>query len=230
MTKLANTIADDALYPHPERLVVLFDNHDNARFLSGGGSAAAMRLAYAFVMTTRGTPQLYYGDEILMAGGEDPDNRKDFPGGFNSRSPNAFVESGRTPEQQAMFAWVSTLAKIRKDYPALACGAEQILKSNDDWLVYVRDPAHAAAGACTLSESDRNVPVVIAIHRGEKPSDLSFNTQGTWIQSCTLAPDLLSHNVPGKPSPGGEQALSLQGNEVLISPCRADPSQNPGVR
>jgi glycosidase len=36
LKKIADTLADDRLYPHPERLVVFFDNHDNARFLDGG--------------------------------------------------------------------------------------------------------------------------------------------------------------------------------------------------
>ena len=30
----------------------------------------------------RGMPQVYSGDEIAMQGGPDPDNRRNFPGGF----------------------------------------------------------------------------------------------------------------------------------------------------
>jgi len=42
-------------------------------------------------MTSRGTPLLYYGDEIAMPCGADPDNRRDFSGGFPRDSRNAFT-------------------------------------------------------------------------------------------------------------------------------------------
>ena len=50
----------------------------------------------SFVLTTRGIPQLYYGDEILLTGGgQDGLKRKDFPGGWQGDTINAFTESGR---------------------------------------------------------------------------------------------------------------------------------------
>jgi glycosidase len=54
-------------------------------------------------MTARGVPMIYYGDEIAMSGGDDPDNRRDFPGGWSDDLLNAFKPSGRTPEQQEVF-------------------------------------------------------------------------------------------------------------------------------
>ena len=82
-------------------------------------------LAFAYVLTTRGTPQLYSGDEIAMQGGEDPDNRRDFPGGFPGERRMRYV-AGRTPEQQAKFAWVAKL-ELRREHEALGCGGEQVL-------------------------------------------------------------------------------------------------------
>ena len=83
MSKLAEVLRLDALYPHPERLVPFEGNHDTTRFLSeAGATPGKLKLAFGILATMRGMPQIYSGDEIAMMGGEDPDNRRDFPGGF----------------------------------------------------------------------------------------------------------------------------------------------------
>jgi neopullulanase len=58
----------------------LLDSHDMPRFLSlVSGNKDALRLATMFQMTYPGAPCIYYGDEIGMAGGKDPENRMTFP-------------------------------------------------------------------------------------------------------------------------------------------------------
>jgi neopullulanase len=58
----------------------LLGSHDTPRFVSVcGGDRAALRLATLLQMTLPGAPSLYYGDEIGMEGGLDPDNRRAFP-------------------------------------------------------------------------------------------------------------------------------------------------------
>ena len=47
-----------------------------------GSSFEGAKLHVAFIMTVRGIPQIYAGEEIAMEGEDDPDNRRDFPGGF----------------------------------------------------------------------------------------------------------------------------------------------------
>ncbi len=75
-------LARDHLYRDPSVLVTLLGLHDVPRFMGEpGATVAALKNAFTFLFTTRGTPLLYYGDEIAMAGGGDPDNRRDFPGG-----------------------------------------------------------------------------------------------------------------------------------------------------
>ena len=67
MTELAKVLRQDALYPHPERLVTFIGNHDTTRFLTeADGSAKKLKLALGLLMTLRGMPQLYSGDEIGM--------------------------------------------------------------------------------------------------------------------------------------------------------------------
>ena len=55
----------------------LLDSHDVPRFLTlCGGNVKKTKLAAAFLMTYIGAPVIYYGDEVGMMGGEDPDCRR----------------------------------------------------------------------------------------------------------------------------------------------------------
>jgi hypothetical protein len=68
------------------------------------------------LLTMRGMPQVYSGDEIGMTGGDDPENRHDFPGGFPGSKRDAFTASGRTPEQDKMHEWVAGLLHFRNGH------------------------------------------------------------------------------------------------------------------
>jgi cyclomaltodextrinase / maltogenic alpha-amylase / neopullulanase len=55
----------------------LLDSHDTARFLTvAKGDVSALKLAYLTMMTYPGAPMIYYGDEVGMQGGPDPDCRR----------------------------------------------------------------------------------------------------------------------------------------------------------
>ncbi|HUI52399.1 MAG TPA: alpha-amylase family glycosyl hydrolase [Terriglobales bacterium] len=137
--RIAGILRQDGLYPHPENLVDFFGNHDVPRFSSvSGSSAQKLDLAYGLVLTLRGIPQLYYGDEIGMPGGADPDNRRDFPGGFPGDPKDAFLESGRTQQQQDIFATVRALLHLRREHPALSSGRLWSLFSDDQSYVFLR--------------------------------------------------------------------------------------------
>ena len=121
--RIVNILSQDHLYPHPEILWVFAGNHDVSR-LAGikDISLDKIKLAFSLVLTMRGTPELYYGDEIGMPGGNDPDNRRDFPGGFPGDKHNAFTQSGRTSDQQEIFSHVQKLLRLRNEHPALRHG------------------------------------------------------------------------------------------------------------
>ena len=75
----------------PRVLVTFLGSHDVPRFMNEPGATAdGLQLAFTFLLTARGTPLVYYGDEIAMPGGGDPDNRRDFPGGWPGDPRNAF--------------------------------------------------------------------------------------------------------------------------------------------
>jgi glycosidase len=90
------------------------------------GQSAFERLAnaYTLIFTLRGVPLLYYGDEIGMPGGGDPDNRR--PMQWTSLS------SG----QSALLAHVKKLTAIRAAHPALRRGSRTAISATADTLAY----------------------------------------------------------------------------------------------
>ncbi|MCC5913041.1 MAG: glycoside hydrolase family 13 protein [Balneolaceae bacterium] len=97
ISQLYFTLSQDFLFPDANLNVIFPGNHDLDRiFTVMGEDYDKYKLALTFILTTRGIPQLYYGDEILMTGGG-PDGlkRKDFPGGWEEDPINAFTPEGR---------------------------------------------------------------------------------------------------------------------------------------
>jgi neopullulanase len=140
MEKIIDVLRHDELYPHPEMLVTFIGNHDDRRFVSEEGSnPAKLKAALSLLLTLRGIPQIYSGDEIAMPGGDDPDNRRDFPGGFPGDPRNAFAASGRTPEQEDVFAYVQSLLALRKNHAALRTGKQWHIGWDNNYYAFLRD-------------------------------------------------------------------------------------------
>ena len=79
---------------------------------------------------------LYSGDEIGMEGGRDPDNRRDFPGGWPSDARSAFEPAGRTQSETEVFEHVRKLLDLRVKTPALRRGSLMHLAAGLDHYVY----------------------------------------------------------------------------------------------
>ena len=119
-------IAQDFIYEDLENILIFLDNHDTSRFLKEEETNLdRYKQALAFLLTTRGIPQLYYGTEILMTGEKkdgDGNLRKDFPGGWHDDPVNAFSATGRTTLQNEAFDYLRHLLQWRKTNPAVAGG------------------------------------------------------------------------------------------------------------
>ena len=134
-----NVLHQDWLYPAPSALVTLLGSHDVPRFMNEpGASIEGLKLATTFLLTTRGTPKLYYGDEIAMRGGGDPDNRRDFPGGWPGDARNAFEAAGRTAEEQAVFAHTQRMLRLRKELAPLRRGTLTHLAIANQFYAFAR--------------------------------------------------------------------------------------------
>jgi glycosidase len=180
-TELAKILRQDALYPHPERLVPFLGNHDIKRFFTASHeSVPKLKLAVGILATIRGTPQLYSGDEIAMAGGEDPDNRHDFPGGFTGDVHNAFSASGRTPVEQEVFAWTAGMLALRRAHAVLQQGIEQNLAATDDVFAFVRAPGEQG---CSPDHSQERVLVVA--NKASQARSIELRMDDTALSGCT---------------------------------------------
>ncbi len=164
MEKIVDVLRHDELYPYPEMLVTFIGNHDDGRFVSEKGSSPAkLKAALSLLMTLRGIPQIYSGDEIGMPGGGDPDNRRDFPGGFPGDPRSAFTASGRTPEQQAVFAYVQSLLALRKAHPALRTGKQWHIGWDDSYYAFLRElPEEKLLVVYNNSSSSRELKIPVA--------------------------------------------------------------------
>lgn len=111
-------LALDYLYPDPQHILTFLDNHDTDRFLPDmPDSLGVWKQALAFLLTSRGIPQLYYGTELLMNGTKkisDGYIRLDMPGGFPGDKVNAFTREGRTDMQNEAWDYLSRLLQWRR--------------------------------------------------------------------------------------------------------------------
>ncbi len=127
LNRIYNVLCYDYLYANPSSVMAFVENHDTDRFLGNGSDTAALKQAYALLLTMNRTPQLYYGTEILMNGTKeatDGNVRKDFPGGFPGDKADKFTREGRTAAENAMFDWTSRLLHWRQNNEVITRGSQ----------------------------------------------------------------------------------------------------------
>ena len=136
------TLAQDYFYKDPMRNLIMLDNHDFNRIYSTvGENMDKYKSAVAFLLTTRGIPQLYYLTEIAAPGTTSPHDgfvRQDFPGGWPSDSLNKFSAEGRTERENEAFNFTRTLLRYRKATPALQTGKLMQFTPVDGLYTYFR--------------------------------------------------------------------------------------------
>jgi len=163
----------DTSYTNHNKLVTLLDNHDlSARFFThalehGGGhrdwAIATTKLALTLMMTSRGIPQIYYGTEVGLEGGHDPDNRRDMPWHM---LPGGLEPSDEYPEALTLFQHLRQLIGLRKGSAALRYGSQLTLFVSEHVYVYIREY--------------RDEWVIVAINTGQddmtEPLTISFDS------------------------------------------------------
>jgi neopullulanase len=163
----------------------LLDSHDTPRFLSlAGGDATALRLATLIQMTLPGAPCIYYGDEVGLAGREDPDCRRSYP-----------WDPAR--QDRRLRDFIGGLIALRHANPVLRRGRFELLAAEGSAVAYRMFDVEGSAGdgpavgsqAVDSSPSGESRPTVdapgspgrsilVAVNAGDRPARLEFQVSG----------------------------------------------------
>jgi cyclomaltodextrinase / maltogenic alpha-amylase / neopullulanase len=149
-----------ALYPWEIQLAQLnlLDSHDTARLVAIAGgekenslaeAQTSMKLATLLLFTFPGAPSIYYGDEVGLAGGIDPDCRRAFP-----------------PESEwyrDTLDYHRQLIQLRHTYPAMRVGKYRTL--------------FAERGVYAFARQLGNEVAIVAVNVGTEPEQISFEVE-----------------------------------------------------
>ena len=174
-------MAEDFLYPDPQKLVTFLDNHDTHRWIAEAGSEDKARAGLAMLLMGRGTPCLYYGTELGFDTRCEPDGkvRQDMPGGWTEDDRDAFTAEGRTPDEQPWFDHIQGLLRIRNVYPrAFQGGMEHFFPKR---------------GVYGFSREQDDVRIVILVNAAAEERELPWANLAPWLADAiaveALQPD-----------------------------------------
>lgn len=140
----------DELYPDAilRSQLNLLDSHDMPRFLTCVREReSALRMAWLFVCSVPGAPCLYYGDELGMVGGHDPDCRRSFPADAESRNPE-------------LRHWFRDCIALRRHHAALRHGRRTVLHAGGRILALLfRSEGDAVVAVWNTSDEPSTVTV-----------------------------------------------------------------------
>lgn len=122
--KFYSHFAQDFVYPNPNFILNFVDNHDIDRLSTAYDDIKRYKMALAMLVTVRGYPQIYSGDEIMLEGiaGSYEGHRFTFPGGWKEDKRDAFTQEGRTREENDVFNYLRILLNYRKNNSVLQNG------------------------------------------------------------------------------------------------------------
>jgi glycosidase len=196
--RLYQTLSNDFMYKNAANNVVFIGNHDLNRFLTEvKDDTAKLKMGIAWLLTTRGIPQFYYGDEILMAGSKwpyDGNVRHDFKGGWpEDANNNKFTEAGRTAEENSIYNWTKTLANFRLHSDAIKTGKLMQFVPENGVYVYFRYNASKTV-MCIMNTND--APATLNVKRFAER--LNGFTSGTEVATGKTIPVNADIQIPAK--------------------------------
>ncbi|MGB6555712.1 MAG: alpha-amylase family glycosyl hydrolase [Candidatus Binataceae bacterium] len=211
----------EELFPRGSWPTYTLSNHDFPRHLTryadGDWSTARARLAAVMILALRGTPFLYYGEELGMPNVEiaksqwrDPVGRDGCRtpmqwsgakhGGFTVGAPwlqcgdYAAVNAARQMDDPAsMLSFYRRMIRVRRESPALETGDVKILEAPEDCLIFARTAGISRAiVALNFSTETREIEVprakiLISNDSGRAPGAISGTVQLAPLEAIVLA-------------------------------------------
>ena len=145
LARIYDYLSQDAIYADPMHLLTFLDNHDTPRFAQTHNQAYTphrYRQALTMLLTLRGIPQVYYGDELGMWADKSKGDgalRQNFPGGFPGDSINAFTGTHLTPLMSSTLDFARRMLNWRKGNEAVQHGTFRHFAVKDGVYVYSRE-------------------------------------------------------------------------------------------
>jgi glycosidase len=137
-------------------MYVTLGTHDTERALTVlGGNLEKLKLAFQFLFAYPGAPAIYYGDEIGLEGGKDPDCRRAFPW-----NPSEWKGD--------LHPWVQNLIATRKNRSSLRRGEFTRIALNENIGLYA------------FARSLGNEKTLVAINFSEKPIQVELPVTSLW--------------------------------------------------
>ena len=170
-------LAADLGAGNEDRRAIFIDNHDVPRFVGRDApdtaTIARLEEALVYLFTMPGTPVMYYGTEIALPGGPDPDDRR----------PMTWTGGDETVRQLAR-----DLATLRQAIPSLRRGSFDEIQSERGLVVYDRRGGPDTAVIAINGDEPRTVELPLTklgVDRGVLHRTLGPRASGT-IDGNTL--------------------------------------------
>ena len=182
MINLYDMLSNDFLYVDPFKHVIFPDNHDMSRIYSQLGEDYNLyKLAMVYFTTIRGTPQFYYGTEVLMSNMGDNSHgniRSDFPGGWQGDKINGFSGKGLTGKQLEAQTFIKKLLNWRKNSKVVHQGKLMHFVPIDGVYVYFR--------------YDENKKVMIVLNKSKEKKGLDLKPFAEMLNGSISGLDVIT--------------------------------------
>ncbi len=196
-------IGHDFLYPDPFNLMIFPDNHDMSRIYTQLDEDYDLyRMAMVFYLTMRGTPQIFYGTEVLLShpGTESHGAlRMEFPGGWTDHAINAFTGVGLDEKAREAQDFVRSLANWRKDADVIHSGKlMQFTPMGNVWAYF---------------RYDDDDTVMVVFNRGDEARTIETARFSERLDAAATAVDVLSgesHDLSSQLTIGPRSVLLLE--------------------
>jgi len=165
--ELDSAVQRDLMLYREMSLVNFLSNHDVARVATQlEGEPALNKLAHFMLLTFRGTPCIYYGDEVGVKG-----RKEDGDAALRMKMVDPDSASGEWPPGgQELFDFIAELVRFREKHPALVIGAHQPLYHQNNEMVYARrTPDGKELLVCAVNSFSDHVHVEVAVGCLDKP-------------------------------------------------------------
>jgi cyclomaltodextrinase / maltogenic alpha-amylase / neopullulanase len=167
------------LYPKhvAKTLFNLLDSHDTKRILTTcENNKQKVQLAFLFLLSFSGTPSIYYGSEISLAGEHDPDNRR-------------CMVWEEEKQDLDMFQYLKRLIELRKQYASFKAVDLTWLDSSDETnhLVYKKQSENETT-YFIINNQNQELNLSIDELNGRVVTELYQNTKLTIQDAITIEP------------------------------------------